>query len=137
MGLAINRNNKRSLFLLAIEVSSQEGGPVGQVEGGEDDGKGDFADQLKLKKHKTIILLQFIFTDLFPLSFPTRSEEDGDDDELKDATEDEEHADEHPDVKEGDVRDTRNILPNLESVDECQIFLSQCSYRAKHGGKGK
>ena len=82
-------------------------------------------------------MLQFIFTDLFPLSFPTRSEEDGDDDELKDATEDEEHADEHPDVKEGDVRDTRNILTNLEHVDESQIILSQCSYRAEHGGKSE
>ena len=38
---------------------------------------------------------------------------DCDDDELKNAREYEDHADEHPDVQEGDVGDTRYILPHL------------------------
>ena len=50
---------------------------------------------------------------LFSLFFPIRSEEDGHDDELKDAAEDKEYTDEHPDVKEGNVRHSRNILTNL------------------------
>ena len=35
------------------------------------------------------------------------------DDELKDAAEDKQYTDEHPDIKEGNVRNSRNILPNL------------------------
>ena len=35
---------------------------------------------------------------LFSIFFPTRSEEDGHDDELKDAAEDKQHVHEHPDV---------------------------------------
>ena len=54
-----------------------------------------------------------MITFLLPLAFPARSEEDGDDDELKDTTEDKYHAEEHPDVKKRDVRDTRNTLSNL------------------------
>ena len=38
----------------------------------------------------------------------------GDDDELEDAGEDEDHAGEHPDVEEGDIGDTRHILPHLK-----------------------
>ena len=34
-------------------------------------------------------------------------------DELKDATEDKQHAHEHPNVKEGDVGNSRNILTHL------------------------
>ena len=53
-------------------------------------------------------------------AFHSRSEEGWNDGELKDATEDKEHEDEHPDVKEGDVGNTRNILSNLKELDICQ-----------------
>ena len=110
-----------SLFsLLPIKVSSQQRWPVAEVEDGEDDGKRDFADQFKLEWGKILISFSTLITFLLPLAFPARSEEDGDDDELKDTTEDKEHADEHPDVKEGDVGNTRNILSNLKELDVCQ-----------------
>ena len=89
---------------------------------GKDYGKGDRADQLKLEWGKLIIISSStLITPLLPLAFNSRSEEDGDDDELKDATEDKEHEDEHPDVKEGDVGNTRNILSNLKEFDICQL----------------
>ena len=43
---------------------------------------------------------------LFSIFFPTRSEEDGHDDELKDAAEDKQYTDKHPDIKEGNVRNS-------------------------------
>lgn len=82
--------------LLVIKIPSQKGGPVADVEDHKDDGQRDLADELKL----------------LSLSFSPRPEKDCHDDELEDATEDEEHADEHPDVQEGDVGNTRNILPD-------------------------
>ena len=48
-----------------------------------------------------------------PLSLPPSPDEHGHNDELKDTTEDKYHAEEHPDVKKRDVRDTRNTLSNL------------------------
>ena len=41
---------------------------------------------------------------------------DCDDDELKNAGEDEDHADEHPDVEEGDVGDSGYILSHLNKA---------------------
>ena len=47
------------------------------------------------------------------ISLPTSPNKDGGDDELKDAAEDKDHAEEHPDVKEGDVGDPGDTLPDL------------------------
>ena len=41
---------------------------------------------------------------------------DCDDDELENAGEDEDHADEHPDVEEGDVGDSGYILSHLNKA---------------------
>jgi len=70
-------------LLFSIPVPSQEGGPVADVEDEEEDGEGDLADQLKL----------------LCLLFLASSKEDRRHNELKNATEDEEHAEKHPDVK--------------------------------------
>ena len=48
------------------------------------------------------------------ISLPPRPDHDGGEDELEDTSEDKDHAEEHPDVKERDVRDSRNTLSNLE-----------------------
>ena len=55
-----------------------------------------------------------IISYLVALSFFARPEEDGHNDELKDATEDKDHTNEHPNIQEGDVRNTGNILSNLK-----------------------
>ena len=55
-------------------------------------------------------------------------------DELKDAAEDKQHAHEHPDVQEGDVRNARNILANLKRIVFIEIRKNVFAYRAKHGG---
>ena len=47
------------------------------------------------------------------ISLPASPDEDSGDDELKDATEDKDHAEEHPDVKEGDIGDPGDTLPDL------------------------
>ena len=65
---------------------------------------------------------------LVALSFSPRAEEDGHNDELKDATEDKDHTNEHPDIQEGDVRNTGYILSNLKEdkmskVGQINIFL--------------
>ena len=47
------------------------------------------------------------------ISLPTSPDKDSGDDELKDAAEDKDHAEEHPDVKERDVGDPGDTLPDL------------------------
>ena len=53
---------------------------------------------------------------IYPFSqgFFARTNVDSDDDELENAWEDEDHAGEHPYVKEGDIGDPRHILPHLK-----------------------
>ena len=57
----------------------------------------------------------FLF--IYPLSIPLVANlvEAGDDDELKDAAEDEDHAGQHPDVQEGDVGHPGHALPVNQS----------------------
>ena len=54
-----------------------------------------------------------LLTYFVPLTFLSTPEEDCGNDELKDAAEDKQHADEHPDVQEGYVGHPGHILPNL------------------------
>ena len=51
---------------------------------------------------------------LFSQHFLARTDVDRDDDELEDAGEDEDHADEHPDVQEGDIGHPGYILSHLK-----------------------
>ena len=55
---------------------------------------------------------------------------DGDDNELENAGEDEDHADEHPDVEQGDVGDSGYILPHLKKAN-------QSNSRCQGGGRRK
>ena len=53
---------------------------------------------------------------LFSQHFLARTDVDSDDDELKDAGKDEDHADEHPDIQEGNIGDPGYILSGLHKL---------------------
>ena len=57
-----------------------------------------------------------LLTYFVSLTFLSTPDEDCDNDELKDAAEDKQHADEHPDVQEGDVGNPRHVLPDLVRI---------------------
>ena len=63
---------------------------------------------------------------LFSQHFLARTDVDRDDDELKDAGKDEDHAHEHPDVQEGDIGHPGYILSHLKifGSDEHPNFVS-------------
>ena len=63
---------------------------------------------------------------LFSQHFLARTDVDRDDDELEDAGKDEDHADEHPDVQEGDIGDPGYILSHLKifGSDQNPYFVS-------------
>ena len=56
----------------------------------------------------------------FSLALPARLDKHSGNDELKDATKDKQHAHEHPDIKEGNVGNSRNILSHLKRDVICE-----------------
>lgn len=81
-------------YLFPIIISSHEDWPIADVENKEHQRKEDFAENFKL----------------ITISAFADPVENGGYDELDDATENKQHTHEHPDVQEGDIGHSRDIL---------------------------
>ena len=60
-----------------------------------------------------VFVFKTVSTNFVTLILLARSDENSGNDKLKDAGEDKYHTNKHPDIKEGHVRNTGNILPHL------------------------
>ena len=91
------RRQPDQLTSVPVDVLDEHRRPVGQVEDDEEDGDQDLADVLNLKENVGTSKNTVAY--LLPHAPPLHSDVVGDHNELKDAGEDEDHADEHPDVE--------------------------------------
>ena len=107
------RSDRR--LLVSVQISLQKYWPVHTIETEEHKWQSNFAGKLKLKIfYGQIEFIQQYFSWYLPsLFFVLRPIEAGDDNELHDAAEHEDHTRQHPNVQERDVRHAGNVVTDL------------------------
>ena len=101
---------------MSVQISLQKNWPVHTIETEEYYWQSHFAGKLKLKifPGQLEFKQQYFNCWYLPsLFFVLRPIEAGDDNELHDAAEHEDHTRQHPNVQEGDVRHAGNVVTDL------------------------